>query len=167
MWCETCRKYEDGITGIKNFSRAWIVGSSNQKTSNIVDHATSEQHHAAMTRVRADTARASHLPLTSYSPIAHSLLVMDEAVQGWMKKKFDICYVMAKESLSFRKYSALRDTVLILAWPTRMMFQQRPSPTTLVRVSAKAFSKAFPPQTSTVFSWMVPLTRVMWKMSWY
>ena len=107
LWCEACRKYEDGITGMKNFSKAWITGSSNQKTSNIVDHATSEQHRAAMVRVRADAARASNQPLTSYSPIARSLLVMDEAVQGRMKKKFDICYVMAKESLGFRKYPAL------------------------------------------------------------
>jgi len=42
------------ITGMKNFSKAWITGSSNQKTSNIVNHATSEQHRAAMVRVRAD-----------------------------------------------------------------------------------------------------------------
>ena len=34
---------------------------------------------------------------------------MDEAVQGRMKKKFDICYVMAKESLGFRKYPALHE----------------------------------------------------------
>ncbi len=39
LWCEACRKHEDGITGMKNFSKAWITGSSNQKTSNIVDHA--------------------------------------------------------------------------------------------------------------------------------
>ena len=48
LWCEACRKHEDGITGMKNFSRAWIAGSSNQKTNKIIDHATSEQHHAAM-----------------------------------------------------------------------------------------------------------------------
>jgi hypothetical protein len=40
LWCESCRKHEDGIKGTKTFSRAWITGSSNQKTSNIVDHAT-------------------------------------------------------------------------------------------------------------------------------
>ena len=54
LWCEACRKHEDGITGMKNFSKTWITGSSNQKTSNIVDHATGEQHHAAVVRVRAD-----------------------------------------------------------------------------------------------------------------
>ena len=34
---------------------------------------------------------------------------MNEAVQGRMKTKFGICYVMAKESLSFHKYPALHE----------------------------------------------------------
>ena len=109
LWCEVCRKHEDRITGMKNFSKAWINGSCNQKTSNIVDQASSEQHHAAMLRVRADAAKASNQPLTTYSPIARSLLVMDRAVRARMKRKFDICYVMAKESVSFRKYPALHE----------------------------------------------------------
>ena len=62
-----------------------------------------------MLRVRADAAKASNQPLTTYSPIARSLLVMDRAVQAHMKRKFDICYVMAKESLSFHKYPALHE----------------------------------------------------------
>ena len=109
LWCEVCKKHEGKITGMKNFSRAWITGSSNQKTSNIVNHATSEQHRASMTRVRAEAAKASNQPLTTYSPIAHSLLVMDKTVQERMKRKFDICYVLAKESLSFSKYPAIHE----------------------------------------------------------
>ena len=107
LWCEACRKHEDRITGMKNFSKAWINGSCNQKTSKIVDHASSEQHRVAMLQVRADAAKASNQPLTTYSPIARSLLVMDSAVQARMKRKFDICYVMAKESLTFHKCPAL------------------------------------------------------------
>ena len=40
--CEACKKHEGAMTGMKNFSKAWITGSSNQKTSNIFDHATKE-----------------------------------------------------------------------------------------------------------------------------
>ena len=29
---------------------------------------------------------------------------MDETVQARMKKKFDICYILAKEGLAFKKY---------------------------------------------------------------
>ena len=35
LWCVVCRQYENKICGIKNFSRVWIEGSSNHKTSNI------------------------------------------------------------------------------------------------------------------------------------
>ena len=62
-----------------------------------------------MMQVRADAGRTSNLLLTSYFTIACSLLVMDYAVLGHMKKKFDICCVMAKESLGFRKYPALHE----------------------------------------------------------
>ena len=54
LCCEACRNHEDGITSMNNISKVRITGSSNQKTSNIVDHATSEQHRAATLRVRAD-----------------------------------------------------------------------------------------------------------------
>ena len=74
-----------------------------------MDHASSEQHRVAMLQVRTDAAKASNQPLTTYSPIARSLLVMDSAVQARMKIKFDICYVMSKESLSFHKYPALHE----------------------------------------------------------
>ena len=97
LWCEACRSQEAGIAGMKHFSRVWITGSTNHNTSSVVDHATSEQHRAAMTRVCAAAARAASVSTTSYAPIARSLLVMDEAVQARMKKKFGICYVMAKE----------------------------------------------------------------------
>ena len=62
-----------------------------------------------MTRVRAAAARAANVSITNYAPIARSISVMDEAVQARMKKKFDICYVIAKESLAFRKYPSLHE----------------------------------------------------------
>ena len=33
LWCCICRKYEKHITGLKNFSKAWIDGTDNQRTS--------------------------------------------------------------------------------------------------------------------------------------
>ena len=33
LWCKLCVKDEQNIPGSKNFSRAWISSSSNQKTS--------------------------------------------------------------------------------------------------------------------------------------
>ena len=87
LWCVVCRQYENKICGIKNFSRVWIEGSSN-----ITDHAKSEPHKTAMMYFHKDQAKGRNEPITSYSPIAHSLLSssMDPVVREWVKKKFDI-----------------------------------------------------------------------------
>ena len=56
LWCTTCRRYESLIVGMKNFSRSLICGSKNQRSSNIIDHAKSEQHKVAMTRLCTEQA---------------------------------------------------------------------------------------------------------------
>lgn len=49
LWYKVCREFEDRIIGVLNYSSAWIDGSSNHRTSNIIiDHAKSDQHKAAM-----------------------------------------------------------------------------------------------------------------------
>ena len=73
LWCDVCRKYKQRIFGLKNFSRAWIDGSSNHKISSIVDHANSDQHKAAMMRLCVDQAKGRNDPVTAYSPIARSI----------------------------------------------------------------------------------------------
>ena len=57
LWCATCRRYESSIVWIKNFSHSWICGSTNQRSSNIIDHAKSEQHKVTMTCLRTKQAR--------------------------------------------------------------------------------------------------------------
>ena len=49
------------------------------------------------------------MPVTAYAPITKSLLVMDKSLEEKMGKKFDICYVLAKENLAFRKYPAIHE----------------------------------------------------------
>ena len=107
--CDVCTRFEANIRGLKNFSGAWISGSNNNRTSNIVDHAKSEQHKASMMLLRAEQAKSKQLSITSYSPIARCLLRMDQTSKEQMHKKFDICYVMTKENMAFRKYPALHE----------------------------------------------------------
>ena len=105
FWCHTCRKYGFFIMEMKNFSSAWIKGSTNQKTSNVVDHATSEQHTIAMTWMQVDNAKASKVPHAHYAPIAKCFSKMDTATYtGW--RNFDVCYLLAKENMAFLKYLA-------------------------------------------------------------
>ena len=91
---------------MKNYSGAWVTGSKNQRTSNVLDHVASHQHKAAMSSLRAAKAKASNEPITSYAPIARSLLMLNEPERGRMRRKFDVL-VMAKEGLAFEKYVAL------------------------------------------------------------
>ena len=93
LWCHTCRTSEAKIIGMKNYSRVWISGSTNHKTSCVVDHANSNQHKAAMNHTR----KATGMPITDYSPIAQGFLNMGKAAEARINKKFDICYVMVKE----------------------------------------------------------------------
>lgn len=109
LWCVVCRRYETRICGLKSFSKAWIDGSSNHKTSNITDHANSEPHKKAMMHYRKDQAKSRNEPVANYSPIARSLLSssMDPAVRERVKKKFDIGFVLAKEHIPFLRYPAI------------------------------------------------------------
>ena len=111
LWCEVCRRYEGRLSRKKNFSKAWIDGSTNHRTSNITDHACSEQHKSAMALLCRDQARSKREPITTYSPIARSLLstVLSPAVSDQMKKKFEISFLPAKEHIPFTKYSAIHD----------------------------------------------------------
>ena len=70
LYCSACRQFEDRIQGMKNFSMAWVTGSTNQKSSNVVDHVNNEQHKAAMVRAQVDHARASNEPVATYATIA-------------------------------------------------------------------------------------------------
>ena len=73
----------------------------------MVDHAKSEQHVTAMARMQADNAKASKVPLTHYAPIAKCFSKMDSTNQERLKKKFDVCYLLAKENMAFVKYPAI------------------------------------------------------------
>lgn len=111
LWCVVSCKYEMKLSRHKNFSRAWIDGSTNHKSSNITDHATSKQPTSAMMYCRKDQAKNRNEAITSYSPIARGLLLssMDSAVREQVKKKHDISFVLAKESVPFTKYPAIHE----------------------------------------------------------
>ena len=111
LWCFVCRKYKPRICGLKKFSRAWIDGSVNHKTSNITDHATSEQHKSAMSCFHKDQAKSRNEAITSYSPIARSLLSssMDPAVREQVKKRFDISFILVNEHIPFMKYPTVHE----------------------------------------------------------
>ena len=73
----------------------------------MLDHVGSNQHKAAMPHLHTAQVRARNEPVTSYAPIARSLLMLEESERGRMRCKFDLCYLMAKEGIMFEKYAPL------------------------------------------------------------
>ena len=46
--CRVCARFRSKIIGKKNFSDKWINGAESVRTTNVVDHAKSNQHTHAM-----------------------------------------------------------------------------------------------------------------------
>lgn len=105
LWCDVCRMYERKICGQKNFSRIWIEGSSNHTTSNVLDHAKSSQHKVAMECLKFDQAKERNQPLATFAPIIGSLMKLDANARERLRRKLDLCFVLAKEGIPFTKYA--------------------------------------------------------------
>ena len=84
--CSVCRQFENKIKSSRNFSSAFIGGTSNLHTSSFKDHAKSDMHRRAMHFLR----RQQSTTVTDYSPIARAFYKMDESVEKQIKMKFDV-----------------------------------------------------------------------------
>ena len=76
--CGLCSKYRDGIVGRKNFSDKWITGADSVRTTNVRDHAKSDQHAHVINLHRRELARSKGLSATAYAPIAQALSTLPE-----------------------------------------------------------------------------------------
>ena len=83
----------------EDFSRLWIYGSLNNRVSNVLDHATSIQHKAAMVRFNKDVGNVA----ARQRFLIRSILRIDPSTRARLRK-FDVCYLLAKEGLPFKKY---------------------------------------------------------------
>ena len=86
LWCEVCQSYERKICSQKNFSKVWIDGSGNHRTSNVIDHATSSQHKAAMECLKFDQAKKCQQPLSAVAPIVGSLMKLDAGARQRLRR---------------------------------------------------------------------------------
>lgn len=55
--CKVCTKYKERIISKRNFSDKWIEGADSVRTTNLVDHAKSEQHIHAMKLLQKEEAQ--------------------------------------------------------------------------------------------------------------
>jgi len=68
------KRFEQHIQSGRNFSAAWITGSSNKKLSNVIDHSKSDAHKAAMSRLHSEQVRQSVSSVVLSSRIGQSLM---------------------------------------------------------------------------------------------
>ena len=70
-----------------------------------MDHATSDVHKAAMAKLKVKCSRATGESAATLSTIWRFVIDGRDAREDG--EKFDVCFMMAKESLPFIKYPAL------------------------------------------------------------
>lgn len=80
VWYEVCQQFKDNITGLHNFSAAWVDGTSSRKTNNLVAYGL----------------LCPSLDQSTKIPVAKSLI----SVQLMLR---NVCYLL------FIKYSAIHE----------------------------------------------------------
>ena len=57
LFCDVCKRNKDSIVSMRNFQVTWITGTTNQKKSVVIEHASSEIHiKGAMGRLKSVNA---------------------------------------------------------------------------------------------------------------
>ena len=105
--CTVCAKFRSQILCKRNFSDRWIAGADSVRTSNIRDHASSEQHNHAMALLQRELGTGQNL--TSTAPIVVALTSLSEEEKVRLRHKFDIAYWLAVEKISFKKFPSICD----------------------------------------------------------
>ena len=98
LLCDVCKRYKDSIVSLRNF---WITGTTNQKILVIMER---EIHKVAKGDLKSVSAKAKGESLFANSIIGQMLMTLDATTQARMRRKFDVCYMMAKENILFLKY---------------------------------------------------------------
>ena len=118
---------------------------------NVLDHDLCDQHKVVMSQLCTAQAKARKELVTSYAPIACTLLMLDESKKGRMRCKFDLCCLMAKEGIVFQEVCKKYVTLYVVeahhdvtrVMPTKPLCQQSYSHTTLWNPNVSSSFKPF------------------------
>lgn len=106
--CKVCLKYKSRIEHRRNYSNKWLVGAESIRTSNIRDHARSDQHLYAMAlHCKEPSGSVANAGGPSSSTVYTMLQRLSEDNKDRLRKKFDIAYFVANNKLAFSKYTAI------------------------------------------------------------
>ena len=101
--CSMCVRFQERLRGVRNYNPAFIVGSTNFRTSSFKDHARSDMHQRAMLLFR----KSQTSDVTEYAPIAKALATLDATSEKRLKRKFEIAYLICKQNLAFNKMASI------------------------------------------------------------
>ena len=87
--CAVCAIFKERLKTDRNFNDSWIVGAKSVKTSNIRDHAQSDQHKHSMALLQKQQAAVEGKDLTSCAPIAMALTSLADDKER-LRRKFDV-----------------------------------------------------------------------------
>ena len=113
--CKVYLKYNSRIQSMRNYSDKWIVGADSVRTSNVRDHARSDQHQHAMSlhcKESGSTAKAGEA--SSSANVCTMLQRLSEGSRDRLRKQFDIAYFVANHRLAFSKYTAICNLDLVM-----------------------------------------------------
>jgi hypothetical protein len=116
MKCSICTKFQNQIQHNRDFSDAWIKGTSNLRLSNASDHSATKCHqHAYRLYVndlkssgkRADNLHNPFQPAADQRTLPDSFTKLSKVQEEQAIKKFEIAYFVAKKALPFTVYEDL------------------------------------------------------------
>ena len=93
--CCVCMQFRQKLDGMRNYNKAYIVGSKNLQASSFKDHTSSEVHLHSMLLLK----KQQSTNVRTYAPYARALHVMDSASQQTVERKFDIAFLIAQENM--------------------------------------------------------------------
>ena len=139
--CSVCCRFKQQIESSRNFSDKWILGADSLRTSNIRDHAKTNQHELAMKLLAKEHAIAKGASTSTYAPIVQAMQRMSETEKARLRRKFDIAYLVATEKLSFKSIPLFanwkRNMDLTLGLPTQMNMLEELLYTLLLKLKDK------------------------------
>ena len=100
-----CRQYKSNISSVKNYSHRWIAGSANQCTTNVLDHTASDQHKTTMSYSTSVLPRRRKVTSPTQIILWLHEVCRQFKCQSWCK--LNLCCIMVKEDIAFKKYPAL------------------------------------------------------------
>ena len=105
--CSVRAKFESKIAGRRNYSDRWIVEVDSVHTSNIKDHAKTDQHQHVMILLKKEQAVSRGQGPSTNAPIVRVLHQLPDTAMTRLHVKFDIDHFVATEKLAFSNYPAL------------------------------------------------------------